>query len=388
MLRSDLPNELLDLARAARDVAVERIGPLVKETEKARTFSPAIRQALAEAGFLGLVVPEKFGGVDADVRAEALVVEEISRVYPSAATYLTAHWVSTKLLVRAAEGGQSNPWLLETLRRIADGELLGALGATEPEAGSDLAGIRTRAVREGQNWRVDGSKRFITNGGFCDFYTLIVRTGGDGASGISIVFAEAERPGIEAVRHESKMGNHGSATAEIEIVGLELPADHLVGELDAGFGLLMEGLDAGRVVVAGMSLGIAAAALDHAVDYAGTRSQFGRVISEFQGVQFLLADMEIAVTSARALTYDAAHSVALGRSDASQLASIAKTIASDAAMSVASDAIQVHGGYGYVDDYPVEMLLRDAKIGQIWEGTNQLQRSLIARRTLKGGAIA
>jgi alkylation response protein AidB-like acyl-CoA dehydrogenase len=385
VLEHHFPEGLGDLAALAREVAVKRVAPLVRDTERSRSFSPRIREILAEVGFFGLVVPERFGGVSADVRAEAVVVEEIAKVYPSAATYLTAHWTSSKMLIRAAEAGQDDEWLVAALAKIADGEWLGALGATEPEAGSDLAHLRSRAEKVNGEWVLNGGKRFITNGGVADFYAIIARSGGEGASGISVFCAEADRSGIEATRLESKMGLHGSATAEIVLKDLHLPADHLIGDEGKGFGMLMAGLDAGRVTVAAMSAGIAAGALGHAINYARDRRQFGQAIAEFQGVQFLLADMEIAVTAARALTMDAAEAVALGHSRASQLASIAKTYASDAAMQVTTDAVQVHGGYGYIDEYPVEMLMRDAKIGQIYEGTNQLQRSLIARRTLRDG---
>lgn len=383
MFRDQLPAEIQDLAAVARKVAVERIGPLVRETERARAFNPEIREILAEAGFLGLVVPERYGGVPADLRAEMVVVEEVAGVYPSAATYLTAHWVATKLLVRAAELGDPPAWLSDVLAAIARGEALGAIAATEPEAGSDLAGVRTRATVDGDEWVVDGGKRFITNGGHADFYVLVARTGDRGARGISLLYAESGRDGLDVSRFESKMGLHGSATAELVFTGLRLPTDHVVGPVDGGFGLLMRGLDEGRVVVAAMSTGLADAALAHATAYATTRSQFGQTIAEFQGIQFMLADMAIAVRSARALTYDAAHALVNKHADGAVLASIAKTVASDASLSVASDAVQVHGGYGYVDDFPVEMLMRDAKINQIYEGTNQLHRSLIARHLLK-----
>jgi len=384
MLDHHLPEELLELAASARGVASKRIAPLVRETEQSHAFSPRIREILSDAGFLGLVVPERFGGIDLDIRAEAVVVEEIARVYPSAATYLTAHWTASKMLVRAAEAGQDDPWLLAELERIAAGEHLGAIAATEPEAGSDLAQLATRARRDGEEWVLDGGKRFITNGGAADFYSVMARTGGEGSRGISVFFVAADRSGIAVSRLENKMGLHGSATAEITIDDVRVPADHLLGTQDRGFGMLMAGLDGGRVTVAAMSVGIAAAALEHSLEYARGRQQFGRVISEFQGVQFLLADMEIAVTAARALTRDAAEALALGDPSGSQLASIAKAYASDAAMRVTTDAVQVHGGYGYIDEYPVEMLMRDAKIGQIYEGTNQLQRALIARRSLQG----
>ncbi|MBX3093748.1 MAG: acyl-CoA dehydrogenase family protein [Cryobacterium sp.] len=385
MLRNHLSEEVLDLAAFAREVAERKIGPLVEKVERDQTFSPAIRDVLAEAGFLGLIVPERFGGSDTNLFDELVVVEEIARVYPSAATYLTAHWVSSKLLVRAADGGQSDDWLLDALQKIAAGEWLGALGATEPEAGSDLASVKTRSELDGDTWVTNGAKRFITNGGFSDFIALVVRTGEAGSKGISILFAESDAPGVSAIRYEHKMGLHGSATAELAIDNLRVPADHILGEVNDGWRMVMDGLDAGRVVVAAMALGQASSALDHSVRYSRDRRQFGQSISEFQGVQFLLADMEIAVATSRSIVYDAASAIVEGRPNGSHLASIAKTHATDSAMQVTSDAVQVHGGYGYVTDFPVEMLMRDAKIHQIYEGTNQLQRSLIARHLLRDG---
>jgi alkylation response protein AidB-like acyl-CoA dehydrogenase len=382
MLTDSQPTFLRELASVTRAVARDKIGPLVEETEESGTFSPRIRERLAEAGLLGLVVPERFGGVDSDVRAEMIVLDEISRVYPSAATYLTAHWVSSKLLVAAAQDGQQDRWLATALQAAATGERLGAIAATEPGAGSDLAAIRTRAERDGDSWILHGSKRFITNGGFADFYVVLARTSDEGARGISLFYVDAARPGVLATRHEKKMGLHGSATAEMQFDAVRIPASHLVGPEGKGFPMLMRCFDAGRVGVAAISLGIAEAALAHSLSYVREREQFGKAIAQFQGVQFMVADMAIQVSAARALVSDAAEAVVLGRADAARLASMAKTFASEIAERVTSDAIQVHGGYGYTRDFPVEMLHRDNKVNQIYEGTNQIQRMIIARSLL------
>ncbi|MEV4693055.1 acyl-CoA dehydrogenase family protein [Micromonospora echinospora] len=374
-----LPTELRDLAAVARDVATERIAPLVPELERGRTFSPELRKILAGAGFTGLVVPERFGGVDTDVRAEVVVLEEISKVYPSASTVLTATWFPTKVMVRAADRPDAPAWLPGVLRDVASGDRLGAIAATEPEAGSDLGGVATTARRDGDEWVINGSKRFITNGGHADFYVVVARTGGPGPRGVSAFYVEADRPGVEAVRFEEKMGLHASATAEMVFADVRVPADHLLGPENGGFPLLMQGFDEGRIVVAALALGIAEGAFDAAVRYAGERRQFGRPIAAFQGMQFLIADMAIPLHAARSLVYDAAQAYVDGHPDAARLASIAKTYASDMAMAVTTDAVQVHGGYGYVTDFPVEMFMRDAKINQIYEGTNQIQRMIIAR---------
>jgi alkylation response protein AidB-like acyl-CoA dehydrogenase len=257
--------------------------------------------------------------------------------------------------------------------------MLGAIAVTEPDHGSDLGSITTKARQDGDNWIINGTKRFITNGGFADFYTVLVRTGGPGPRGLSLVAVEAARDGVAAARWERKMGLHGSATAEMQFDDVVVPADHLIGEPGQGFTYLMRGFDDGRAGVAAMSLGISQGALDAATRYAGERKQFGKEIAGYQGVQFLIADMAIGVYTSRAMVYDAVRAITQKHPDASRLAAIAKTYASDVAMSVTSAAVQVHGGAGYVSDFPVEMLMRDAKINQIYEGTNQILRMVIAR---------
>jgi hypothetical protein len=379
MRQTDLGEELSDLAAMTRDVAVEKIGPLVEKIEAAATFSPEIRSILAAAGLFGLVVPESYGGVASDVRHQAVVLEELARVYPSACTYLTAHWLATKLIALNATGEAEPSWVGPLLAGAAEGTVLGAIAVTEPDHGSDLASVITRARRDGEDWVLNGAKRFITNGGFADFYTVLARTGGPGARGLSLLFVEADRPGVSAARWEKKMGLHGSATAEMHFDDVRVPGDHLVGPLDQGFRCLMRGFDEGRLGVAAMCLGIAQGAFDAALSYAAVRTQFGKPIAGYQAVQTLVADMSIGVHTTRSIVYDALGAFVERAPDASRLAAIAKTYASDTAMAVASDAIQVHGGAGYVTDFPVEMFLRDAKIGQIYEGTNQILRMVIAR---------
>jgi alkylation response protein AidB-like acyl-CoA dehydrogenase len=379
MLRRHLDDDLRELADLARAIALGKIAPIITDVEQKGTFDPRIRDALGDAGFFGLVVPAERGGLDADVRHQAVVLEEIARVYPSACTYLTAHWLATKIVALNAVGPDEPEWVAPLLADAASGARIGAIAATEPESGSDLSSIRTRAIRDGDTWVIDGSKRFITNGGFADFYTVLARTSEPGAKGISVFHVEADRDGVRATRFEDKMGLHGSATAEMVFDGVRVPADHLIGEEGAGFRYTMRGFNEGRIGVAAMSLGIAVGALDASVTYAAQRRQFGHEIATYQGVQFLVADMSIGVHAARSLIYDAADELVTGGPDATRLAAIAKTYATDMAMAATTDAVQVHGGYGYVRDFPVEMFMRDAKIGQIYEGTNQIQRMLIAR---------
>lgn len=381
MLRSALPEHLRDLAEMAATVAQRQIAPHIEEAERSQAFSWPIKEALATSGLLGLVVPERYGGTDADARAESIVVEEVAKVYPSAATYLTAHWVSTKLIVAAADDGQDSSWIPSALEGAARGTWLGAIAATEPESGSDLAGLRTTARRTPSGWTLDGSKRFITNGGAADFYVVLARTEVDGADvGISLFYVPSMAEGVNVARLEEKMGLHGSATAEMVFSDVVVPEDHLVGQAGRGFAMLMQCFDQGRVVVAALSLGIATAALEHAVRYAREREQFGSALKDFQAIQFLAADMAIQVHAARSLVYDAAEALRLGEADGAMLASMAKTFASEIAETVTSNAVQIHGGYGFTRDYPVEMLMRDNKVNQIYEGTNQIQRMLIARK--------
>jgi alkylation response protein AidB-like acyl-CoA dehydrogenase len=362
-----------------RSLAEGKIAPLVDEVEGAGTFSQAIRVVLADAGLFGLVVPPEYEGSLSDIRHQAIVLEELARVYPSACTYLTAHWLATKIVALNATGEDEAGWVAPLLRAAATGDRLGAIAVTEPDAGSDVASVTTRARRGPDEWVLRGTKRFITNGGFADFYTVLARTGGPGAKGLSVFHVEADRPGVGVVRFEQKMGLHGSATAEIQFDDVRIPADHLIGREGEGFLYSMRGFDEGRLGVAAIALGTAEGALAAALRYAGERRQFGQEIIEFQGIQFILADMAIKVQSAQSLIYDAIQAFVQRRPEASRLAAMAKIHASDAAMEVTSDAVQVHGGSGYVRGFPVEMFMRDAKINQIYEGTNQILRGLVAR---------
>ncbi len=379
MQRSDLSEDLQDLASLTRDVAESKISPLIRETEESATFNPEIQQILGAAGFFGLVVPEEYGGIHSDIGHQCIVLEEIARVYPSACTYLTAHWLATKLIALHATGEDEAGWVRPLLEAAAAGHMLGAIAVTEPDHGSDLASITTKARNDGESWIINGTKRFITNGGYADFYTVLARTGGPGSRGLSLFAVEADRLGVTAARWEKKMGLHGSATAEMQFDDVRVPADHLIGEPDRGFTYLMRGFDEGRLGVAAMSLGLSQGALDAATRYARERKQFGKEIASYQGVQFLVADMAIGVYTSRAMVYDAMRAFTQQDPDASRLAAIAKTYASDVAMNVTSSGVQVHGGAGYVSDFPVEMLMRDAKINQIYEGTNQILRMVIAR---------
>jgi alkylation response protein AidB-like acyl-CoA dehydrogenase len=383
MLERQWPEEIELLRKTIRDLAVKRVAPLIEGIEASGKFSVELLGILKAAGLTGLIVPADRGGVDADLRGFVVVMEELSQTFPTASTMLTPHWFSTKQIVKWAEAG----WVGPLLQRVADGELIGAIALTEPEAGSDLASVSTTATHADDQLIINGQKRFITNGGHADYYTVLARTGGPGARGLSLIFVEADRPGVSVGRIEKKMGLRGSATAEVLFEGVVVPLDHIIGIENRGFAQAMDGIEEGRVVVAAMSLGIAQGAMGHAVEYAKSRRQFGKPIGAFQGLQFMLADMAIKIDAARSLVYDATDAVMARSSEAARLASAAKTFASDIAMEITTDAVQVLGGYGYTADFPVEMLMRDAKINQIYEGTNQIQRMLIARGLLGADVV-
>jgi acyl-CoA dehydrogenase len=377
------PEEIELLRKTIRDLAAKRVAPLIEGIESSGTFSVELLEILRTAGLTGMIVPADHGGVDTDLRGFVVVMEELSQVFPTASTMLTPHWFSTKQIVKWADAG----WVGPLLQRVADGELIGAIALTEPEAGSDLAGVSTTATHSGDQLVINGQKRFITNGGHADYYTVLARTGGPGARGLSLIFVEADRQGVSVGRIEKKMGLRGSATAEILFEDVGVPVDHVIGTENRGFAQAMNGIEEGRVVVAAMSLGIAQGAMKHAVDYAKSRRQFGKPIGAFQGLQFMLADMAIKIDATRSLVYDATEAVIERSPEAARLASAAKTFASDTAMEITTDAVQVLGGYGYTADFPVEMLMRDAKINQIYEGTNQIQRMLIARGLLGADVV-
>jgi acyl-CoA dehydrogenase len=377
------PEEIELLRKTIRDLAAKRVAPLIEGIESSGTFSVELLEILRTAGLTGMIVPADHGGVDTDLRGFVVVMEELSQVFPTASTMLTPHWFSTKQIVKWADAG----WVGPLLQRVADGELIGAIALTEPEAGSDLASVSTTATHSGDQLVINGQKRFITNGGHADYYTVLARTGGPGARGLSLIFVEADRQGVSVGRIEKKMGLRGSATAEILFEDVGVPVDHVIGTENRGFAQAMNGIEEGRVVVAAMSLGIAQGAMKHAVDYAKSRRQFGKPIGAFQGLQFMLADMAIKIDATRSLVYDATEAVIERSPEAARLASAAKTFASDTAMEITTDAVQVLGGYGYTADFPVEMLMRDAKINQIYEGTNQIQRMLIARGLLGADVV-
>ena len=376
----DLAPDHVLLRDTIREFMTEEVAPLVDEHEKARRFPAEVVRRIGELGWLGINVPEHWGGAGMDTLAYAIAVEEIGRVWGSLGLIVAAHTsLGCGPLLIAGTDEQRDRFLPP----LASGAMLGAYGLTEPMAGSDAGGTRTAARRDGDEWVIDGQKRFITNAGQAGLYILTARTGSneDGSARISAFIVPADSPGFSVGRLEEKMGLHASATGELQLDGVRVPRANLLGEEGAGLKSFLKVLDGGRISIAALALGLAQAALDAAVPYAQTREQFGRPIGSFQGVAFMVADMATEIEAARALVYRAAWLKDQGR-DYGLAAAQAKLFASEVSSRVTNAAIQVHGGYGYIEDYKVERFLRDAKLTEIGEGTSQVQRLVIARRIL------
>jgi alkylation response protein AidB-like acyl-CoA dehydrogenase len=376
----DLAPDHVLLRDTIREFMTEEVSPVVDEHEKARRFPTEVVRRIGELGWLGINVPERWGGAGMDTLAYAIAVEEIGRVWGSLGLIVAAHTsLGCGPLLIAGTDEQRDRFLPP----LASGQMLGAYGLTEPMAGSDAGGTRTTARRDGDDWVIDGQKRFITNAGQAGLYILTARTGSneDGGARISAFIVPADSPGFGVGRLEEKMGLHASATGELQLDDVRVPVANLLGEEGAGFKSFLKVLDGGRISIAALALGLAQAALDAAIPYAQTREQFGRPIGSFQGVAFMVADMATEIEAARALVYRAAWLKDQGR-DYGLAAAEAKLFSSEVSSRVTNAAIQVHGGYGYIEDYKVERFLRDAKLTEIGEGTSQVQRLVIARKIL------
>ena len=365
--------EHADLLRLARELMTVELGPLVAAAERDEVFPRDAFRTLGKAGLLGLPYDEELGGGGVPYEVYLQVLEEIGSVWASVGVGTSVHALSCFALVTRGTPEQQARWLPEFLA----GDLLGAYCLSEPHAGSDPAAMRTRAVLDGDEWVLTGAKAWTTHGGHADFYTVMARTG-EAKGDISCFLVPADTPGLSADAPEKKMGLTGSATATMRLDGARVPADHLVGERGEGLKIALAGLDAGRLGIAAVATGLAQGALDHALAYAREREAFGQRILDHQGLGFLLADMEAAIQTARAATLHAARLKDAGLPYGRE-ASIAKLVATDHAMKVTTDAVQVLGGYGYTRDFPVERYMREAKVMQIFEGTNQIQRMVIAR---------
>jgi alkylation response protein AidB-like acyl-CoA dehydrogenase len=373
--------EIVGLARA---VAQEQLAPRAAAAEEDAAFPRDVFRTLGELGFLGMPYPEEIGGAGQPYEVYLQALEEIAAAWASVGVGLSVHVMSCYPLATFGSAEQRGRWLEEMLA----GELLGGYCLSEADAGSDPAAMRTRATREGEgeeaDWSVSGSKAWVTHGGEADFYTLFARTSDDRSRGISCFLARGEAPGLTVQAPERKMGLTGSTTATLDYDGVRLEADRLIGGEGQGLPIALQALDSGRLGIAAVATGLAQGSLDAAVAYAKERETFGRPIIDHQGLGFLLADMAAAVESARAVTLEAARRRDRGLPFARQ-SSIAKLVATDAAMKVTTDAVQVLGGFGYTKEFPVERHMREAKVMQIFEGTNQIQRLVIARHLARSG---
>ncbi|GAA3830559.1 acyl-CoA dehydrogenase family protein [Amycolatopsis tucumanensis] len=363
--------EYEDLLALATELARDELKPLAAEYEEAERFPREQFRLLGKSGLLGLPYSERWGGGEVPYEVYLQVLEEIAAAWMSVGVGLSVHTMSCYALAHYGTDEQRDRWLPDML----EGQLLGAYALSESHAGSDAAALSTRARLDGDQYVVNGTKAWITHGGEADFYTTMVRTG---ESEISCLLVDGGTPGLSAAPPERKMGLTGSTTAQMIFADARVDADRLIGPAGAGMRIALSSLDSGRLGIAACAVGLAQAALDEAVAYAKGRTQFGKPIIDFQGLEFLLADMAAAVDSARATYLDAARRRDRGMPFGRQ-ASVAKLIATDAAMKVTTDAVQVLGGAGYTRDFPVERYMREAKVPQIFEGTNQIQRMVIAR---------
>ena len=374
---TDTQREIRDLARA---FAAEHVAPFAAQWDRDQYFEPALVTQLGESGFLGMLIPEAYDGLGLDSTSYLLALEEMAAADASTAVLMSVHnSLPTQMLL--AHGSEAQK--ARFLKPMARGELLGAFALSEPESGSDAASLRTQAVRDGDHWVLNGTKAWVTSGTY-DRLVVLAQARTDtpdarrGSRGISTFVVTPDLPGFRVGKKENKLGLRASPTVQLVFEELRVPAGHLVGEEGQGFGYAMNALDHGRLGVAAQELGIARAALEAARDYADQRRQFGQPIRRFQAIQFKLADMASRIASARALLFQTAAAKDSGER-VTQYSSMAKLLASETAMFVADEAVQIFGGYGYVKEYPVERHLRDAKVTEIYEGTSEIQRLVIAR---------
>ncbi len=376
-----LPEEHELLRQSVRELCEDKIKPRAAEIDEAAEYPWDVHEALKNADLLAIHVPEQYGGAGADKIAHCIVIEEVARVCASSSLIPMGNKLGTTGLILSG----SEELKQQYLPGVAAGESTFSYALSEREAGSDAASMKTRAVRDGDDFVLSGTKAWITGAGVNTHYTLMAVTDPDkGANGISAFVIEATDPGFSVGQKERKMGIKGSPTCEIYFEDCRIPASRMIGAEGTGFKTALKTLDHTRLGIGAQAVGIAQGALDAAVDYVKERRQFGKAIADFQGVQFMLADMAMRVEAARQLTYVAAAKAERGAPDMTFASSAAKCFASDTAMSVTTDAVQLFGGAGYTRDFPVERMMRDAKITQIYEGTNQVQRMVMARQVLKG----
>ena len=376
-----LSEEHQAIREAVRALCDAKVAPYAADVDESARYPEEAARALQAADFHAPHVPEQYGGAGADALATVIVIEEVARACASSSLIPAVN----KLGSLPVQISGSEELKEKYLGKLARGEGGFSYCLSEPDAGSDAAGMKTKAVRDGDEWVLNGVKRWITNAGVSEYYTVLAVTDPDErAKGISAFVVERSDPGVSFGAPEKKLGIKGSPTREVYFDNVRIPADRIIGAEGTGFETAMTTLDHTRITIAAQAVGIAQGALDHALGYARDRQQFGKPIADFQGLQFLLADMGMKVEAARQLTYAAAGRSERGDRDLTFFGAAAKCFASDVAMEVTTNAVQVLGGYGYTRDYPVERMMRDAKITQIYEGTNQVQRIVMARQLLSG----
>jgi alkylation response protein AidB-like acyl-CoA dehydrogenase len=376
-----LSEEHQAIRAAVRAVCEDKVAPYAAMVDERAEFPQQAYDALAASDFHAPHIPEQYGGAGADALATCLVVEEVARACASSSLIPAVNKLGTMPMLLAGSESLKEHYL----RPVAQGDAMFSYCLSEPEAGSDAASMRTRAVRDGDHYVLNGVKRWITNAGVSRFYTVFAVTDPESRDArISAFVVERDDEGVSFGAPERKLGVKGSPTCEVYLDHVRIPADRMIGEPGRGFALAMQTLDHTRVTIAAQAIGIAQGALDHAIGYVQEREQFGRPVAEFQGLQFMLADMGMRIEAARQLTYAAAGRSERSDADLTFFGASAKCFASDVAMQVTTDAVQLLGGYGYTRDFPVEQMMRDAKITQIYEGTNQVQRVVAARQLLRG----
>lgn len=371
----NLPTEYQDLRESVRALAEKEIAPHAHAVDEDHRYPQEAADALIKANLHAAHVPDEFGGEGADALAVAIIIEEVARVCASSSLIPAVNKLGSLPLILGGDNEQKKRWL----PALAQGKGF-SYCLSESEAGSDATALKTKAERTSAGWLLNGSKKWISNAGVSEFYTVIAQTDpSKGSKGITAFIVEKSDPGISFGAPEKKMGFRGSPTREVYFDNVEISDDRRIGEVGKGFAIAMDTLDHTRITIAAQALGIAQGALDAAEKYSHERKQFGKEIFEFQAIQFILADMAMNIEAARQLTYAAAAKSERNDKDLRFFSSASKTFASDVAMKVTTDAVQVLGGYGYVSDYPVERMMRDAKLTQIYEGTNQVQRIVMAR---------
>ena len=379
----ELTEEQRLLVDSARAFASKELAPHAADWDRNHHFPAEVIKRAAEQGYLALYLKEEDGGLGLSRLSSSLIFEQLSAGCVATTAFLTIHNMASWMLASFADQALKDAWL----PRLSSGELLASYCLTEPDAGSDAANLRTRARRDGDDYVIDGSKCFISGAGSTQVLIVMARTGEEGAKGVSCFLVPGDAEGVKYGRNELKMGWRAQPTRTISFEGVRIPADNRIGPEGQGFVYAMKGLDGGRINIASCSLGAAQAALEQSLRYVEERKQFGKALSTFQALQFKLADMLTDLTASRQMVRLAAHKLDQGHGEASLYCAMAKRFATDHCFTVCNEALQLHGGYGYLNDYPLERWVRDSRVHQILEGTNEIMRVIIARRLLDQGGM-